>query len=138
MSSDVVTHSGRITAITPEKITVEIISESACSACHASGLCGLSESKKKEVEVPFTFGDWSVGKEVEVNLKKTMGLKAVWLGYVIPLAVLLAVLLGASAAGVAELACGLVAIASVAVYYLIIYLFRDKLRNEYSFYIKEK
>ena len=66
-----------------------------------------------------------------------MGFKAVWLAYAIPLVVLLGVLLGLNAAGVPELASGLAAIAAVGVYYLVLWLFRDKLRNEYSFYIKE-
>jgi hypothetical protein len=53
-------------------------------------------------------------------------------------AVLLAVLLGLNHAGMGELASGLIAIGAVGVYYLVLWLFRDKLRNEYSFYIKEK
>ena len=66
-----------------------------------------------------------------------MGFKAVWLAYAIPLAVLLAVLLGLNAADLSELASGLIAIAAVGIYYLVLWFFRDKLRNEYSFYIKE-
>ena len=82
-------------------------------------------------------GDWHVGQEVRVFLKRSMGFKAVWLAYAIPLVVLLAVLLGLNYAGMGELASGLIAIAAVGVYYLGLWLFRDKLRNEYSFYIKE-
>ena len=67
-----------------------------------------------------------------------MGFKAVWLAYAIPLVVLMAVLLGLNAAGLGELASGLSAIAAVGVYYLFLWLFRNRLKNEYSFYIKEK
>jgi sigma-E factor negative regulatory protein RseC len=67
-----------------------------------------------------------------------MGFKAVWLSYVIPLAVLLAVLLLLVGAGVKEWLSGLLAIAATAVYYLLLWLFREKLSNEYIFYIKEK
>ena len=35
-------------------------------------------------------------------------------------------------------ASGLAAIAAVGVYYLFLWLFRNRLKNEYSFYIKEK
>jgi hypothetical protein len=48
------------------------------------------------------------------------------------------VLLGLNSACVGELASGLAAIGAVGVYYLFLLLFRDRLRNEYSFYIKEK
>ena len=130
-------HSGKIVDITPETISVEIISESACASCHAASLCGLSESKKKIVEVPAALG-YEPGEEVWVIMKKTMGLKAVTVGYVLPLAVLMAVLLACIFCGVSELTSGLTAIAAVALYYLVVYIFRDKLRNDYTFYIKKK
>lgn len=133
-----ITHTGRITDITPQWISVEIVSESACSACHASSLCSLSEMEKKTVQVPFDMRDWSIGEEVEVCLKKSMGYKAVWISYVIPLFVLLAVILVAGSFAVEELFSGLFGIAAVAVYYLVVFLLRDTLRNEYIFYINKK
>jgi len=138
MAGTDIAHTGKIVEITPSTILVEIVSNSACSSCHAAGFCGVSEAVKKMIEVPATYGNWSVGQEVEVNLKRSMGFKAVWLAYAIPLVVLMAVLLGLNAAGMAELSSGLIAIAAVAVYYFVLWLFRDRLRNEYSFYIKEK
>lgn len=133
-----ISHTGRITGITPGITTVEIISESACASCHASALCGMGESKKKVVEVPTTLGNWEVGQEVLVNLRKSMGMKAVWVAYVAPLIVLFAVLLILLGAGVGELASGLSGLGAVAVYYIVVFLFRDRLKSEYVFYIKEK
>ena len=132
-----VSHRGRIVQVTPEFTTVEIISASACSACHASGLCGMSEYTKKAIEVPTRAWDrFEPGQEVNVVLKASMGHKAVWLAYVVPLLVLLAVLLGSLALGAGELAAGLGAILGVALYYLFLWLFRDRLRNEYVFAIE--
>ena len=138
MSALEISHIGKIVAIDADFITVEIVAESACATCHAAGMCGTADATHKAITVPATVGNWAVGQEVQVLLKRSMGFKAVWLAYAIPLAVLLAVLLGLNAAGVDELASGLVAIGAVALYYLVLLLFRDKLRNEYSFYIKEK
>ena len=138
MAAEEITHKGRITDITPEFTTVEIISESACSSCHAKGLCGLGESKKKEIQVRTSGWDsYAPGDEVTLVLKATMGQKAVAFGYGIPLVVLVAVLLVLLGAGVGELAAGLAAIAAVAIYYFVIWLLRDKLRNEYIFNIKK-
>lgn len=131
-------HIGKIVDIAPDFITVEIVAESACASCHASGLCGTLDATHKAITVPATLGDWQIGQEVQVFLKRSMGFKAVWLAYTIPLVVLLAVLLGLNNAGIGELASGLAAIGAVGVYYFVLWLFRDKLRNEYSFYIKEK
>ena len=66
----------------------------------------------------------------------TMGLKAVWISYVIPLAILMILILSLSSVIGNELLLGLVAIAGVALYYFFIWLFRDKLSNEFVFYIK--
>lgn len=137
-SSSEISHKGRVVSVTPEVTTVEIVSESACGACHAKGLCSLGDSKVKMVEVP-TSG-WSgirPGDEVEVVLKASMGHKAVLLAYMIPLVLLVAVLLAAVSAGVGELYAGLAAIAAVAVYYFGLWLMRGRLRNEYIFNIKK-
>lgn len=131
-----VAHKGRIVSLTPEFTTVEIISESACGSCHAAALCGMAELRKKAVELPTRhYTSFREGDEVNLVLRRTMGFKAVWLAYVLPLAVLLAVLLGLTALGVQELAAGLWALGAVAFYYLVLRLSRDRLRNEYSFYI---
>ena len=136
-SSSEISHRGRIVAITPEVTTVEIVSESACAACHAKGLCSLGDSTVKQVELPTRGWDnYSVGQEVNVVLKATMGLKAVWLAYVIPLLIMVAALLGALAAGGSELLAGLLAIGAIALYYLVIWLLRGRLRNEYIFNIQ--
>ena len=132
-----ITHRGRIVSITPEFTTVEIVSESACAACHAKGLCSLGDSKVKQVEVPTRGWDnYAVGQEVSVVLRATMGHKAVWLAYGVPLLVLVAALLGILSAGGSELLAGLGAIGAVAVYYGVIWLLRDRLRKEYVFNIK--
>lgn len=138
MAAAEISHIGKIVDIAPDFITVEIVAESACATCHAAGLCGTADATHKAISVPATVGDWKVGQEVQVLLKRSMGFKAVWLAYAIPLVVLMAVLLGLNSAGVGDLASGLAAIGAVGVYYLFLLLFRDRLRNEYSFYIKEK
>lgn len=132
-----ISHRGRVIEITPLVTKVEIISESACSSCHAKGLCSLGDSKSKIVEV--TTRGWdnlSVGQEVEVTLKASMGHKAVWIAYAAPLVVMVLALLISLELGVSELISGLIAIACIAVYYFVIWLFRGKLKNEYIFNLK--
>ena len=57
------------------------------------------------------------GDQVKVLTKMTMGLKAVWISYVIPLAILMILILSLSAVFENEFLCGLAAVAGVAVYY---------------------
>ena len=82
------------------------------------------------------YAEHKVGDEVQVMTKMTMGLKAVWISYVIPLAVLMILILSLSSVVGNEFILGLLSISGVAIYYFFIWLFRDKLSNEFVFYIK--
>lgn len=133
-----VSHKGRVVRITPQITTVAIEQHSACSACHAAGLCGMADVAEKAVELATNpYASYKVGDEVDLVLKASMGMKAVWLAYFIPLLVLLAVILGLIALGVGEVAAGLSGIGATGVYYFLLWLFRDRLRNEYVFTIKQ-
>ena len=132
-----IAHRGRIIDIDQDFTTVEIMVSSACSECHAKGLCGMSEEEQKVVMVPTDpYVKHEVGEEVQVCTKMSMGLKAVWISYVIPLAVLMILILTLSAVIDNEAVTGLVSVAGVAAYYLVIWLLRDRLRSEFVFYIK--
>ena len=134
---DVISHKGRIVDITPEETTVEIVSSSACSSCHARALCPATDTESKLVSVPTSpYSVHAPGDEVEVCVKRSMGLKAVRVSYIYPLLILVAVLMSALAAGAGELESGLFAIASVAVYYVVVFCLRSRLENEIVFYIK--
>ena len=131
-------HDGRIVEITPDFTSVEIISSSACSQCHAKGLCGFSEEESKVVMLPTDpYTERKVGDRVNIALRQTMGLKAVWISYVIPLIILMILVLSLSAVIDNEALTGLAAIAGVALSYLVIWLFRDKLRTEFVFSTKD-
>lgn len=132
-----VKHTGKVVSMNPSQTTVQIVSHSACSACHAAGLCGMSEYAEKAIQVPTDpFASYGVGDEVQVVLKASMGMKAVWLAYVLPLFVLMAVILGLIVLGVGEVVSGLAGLGAVGLYYLGLWLLRDRLRNDYVFTIQ--
>lgn len=134
---DEIVHTGRVVEMTPDFTTIEIIVSSACSSCHAKGLCGMSEDEQKLLSLPTDpYASYNVGDQVQVCTRMTMGLKAVWVSYVIPLLILMILILTLSAVIGNEIITGLVSIGGVAVYYLIIWLLRDRLQNEFVFYIK--
>ena len=139
MKKNEIQHSGEILEITPEFTTIKIIASSACASCHAKSLCGMSEEQEKIIMLPTSgFDDYKVGDQVRVLTKMSMGLKAVWISYVIPLAILMTLILSLYSVIDNEFLCGLAAVAGVAVYYFGIWLFRNRLLNEFVFYIKEK
>lgn len=132
-----VSHKGKVIKMTPQLTTVAFLQHGACSGCYAAAYCGMGDLAEKVVEVTTDpYAAYGVGDEVEVLLKATMGLKAVWMAYFLPLLVLLGTVLGLIGLGVGEVPAALAALAAVGVYYLLLYLLRGKLRNEYIFVIK--
>ena len=131
-----IVHSGKIMEINPDFTTVEIMVSSACSECHAKGLCGMSEMEEKVIMVPTDpYEPRKIGDIVQVKTKMTMGLKAVWISYVIPLAVLMILILSLSAVIENEFLRGGIAIAGVGLYYFVIWLLKDRLSDQFEFYI---
>ena len=129
---------GKVVSITPQTTTVAFSSHASCSSCKAAALCGMAEAEEKAVQVPTDpYASYGVGDEVRIVLKATMGLKAVWLAYFLPLLLLLAVTLGLIWAGVGELVSGLAGIGAAGVYYFVLWLLRDSLRSEYVFTIQQ-
>jgi sigma-E factor negative regulatory protein RseC len=97
----------------------------------------MSEEEDKIIMLPTDpYATYNVGDEVTVCSKMSMGLKAAWISYVIPLAILMAAILVLTSFGVSELISALCAVAGVGLYYFIIWLFREKLQDEFVFYIR--
>jgi sigma-E factor negative regulatory protein RseC len=128
-------HEGIVKSSDNKSVTVSIISSSACSGCHAEGMCSLSGKEEKIVEVP---GIYSVlpGENVKVLMKQSSGFAAVLLGYVLPLVMVLAVLIILVSASVPELTAGIGSVAVLVPYYLILYLFRNRMNKKFTFTLK--
>lgn len=134
-----VDHEGVITSITEDNIKVEIINKSLCASCHAKSFCSASDQKEKVIDVPYyNNNEFEVGEIVIVSMKKSMGFKAVWISYVIPLAILMIFLLTLQQINPNDLFVGGISILAVVIYYIIIYLLRDKISNKFVFTIAKK
>ena len=134
-----VDHEGVITSITEDNIKVEIINKSLCASCHAKSFCSASDQKEKVIDVPYyNNNEFEVGENVVVSMKKSMGFKAVWISYVIPLAILMIFLLTLQQINPSDLFVGGISILAVVMYYIIIYLLRDKISNKFVFTIAKK
>jgi len=138
MASEI-SHDGIVKSITGQTVTVEIVSSSACASCHAAGVCGASDNVKKEISVPRANapGDLSVADPVVVTITRSMGNVAVLLCYVIPLFILLAVAIPLSMTSVGELTSALIAFAAMGLWYLGLYLMRDRISGKYDFRLRK-
>ena len=155
-------HDGIIIALNEDGTAlVRIVQTSACAACKAKAMCASAESAEKEMTVVLlgengkvktennstqsytTLHDstqsYHVGDTVEVMVQQKMGWKAVVLAYLLPFFVMLAVMLiGNAIWAVREEILGTVALCAMALYYLLLGMFKDKLQKEFSFTARKK
>lgn len=125
-------HDGIIIALNEDGTAlVRIVQTNACAACKAKAMCASAESAEKEMTVVL-LGDeqWAVGNEVEVMVQQKMGWKAVVLAYLLPFFVMLAVIfMGNALWNVREEILGTAALCAMALYYIVLGLFKDRLQK---------
>lgn len=131
-----VEHLGWIKEINSDKIVVNILSQSACAGCHAKGACGLSDVEEKLVDVYKPHHNLKVGESVKVILRQSMGFQALFLGYVMPFLAMLIVLIVLTSMNISEAKAGLASLAILIPYYFILYLFKDRISNHFTFEIE--
>lgn len=137
MQAEKISHRGIIKTITPETISVSIIAQTACDACHSKGLCSVSGEKEKIIEVKNTAqNEHKQGEAVLVTMSPKMGVKAVLWGYFVPFFIMLATLIIAVKATDNEGFSGLLAIAVLLPYYVVLYLLRKNLQSVFEFKIE--
>lgn len=126
-----VSHKGVVVAVDGNKIKVQIESVSACAACHAKGMCTLSDKEDKliDIESPKA-ADKKVGDVVTVVVAQQRGMQAVVLAYILPAIVVILSLVGLLNI-VSEPVAIILSLLLLAVYYVILYLFRNKINSKF-------
>ena len=100
-------------------------------------MCQMSESKEKRIEVSVSNPeDYSLGQTVNIVMQEQLGLKAVFLAYVMPFLVCIAALFGLSLIFDSELIYGGGAVLAAMLYYLGLKQFSNKLAKEFVWYLE--
>jgi len=133
--SERITHEGIIDHIENDRVFVRILSKSACAECHSKSMCSVSEMAEKLIEVTQNEFVYTHGQSVNVILDRSLGNKAVLLGYFIPFLLLIITLL-VSSSYLSELWSGLLSLAVLVPYYLLLFIFKDKLSKTFYFRIE--
>ena len=131
-----VDHLGKVQEITTNDVMVKILNHSACSSCHVKGGCGMADNSEKVVVVHKPNHDYSIGQDVKVILKQSLGFKALTLGYVVPFLIVLFVLIILTALAVPEGRAGLASLMVLIPYFFALYVYRDKVSKQFTFDIE--
>ncbi len=135
--SQTIEHTGRIQRIDGTSVQVLITQHSACSGCHAKSACTVSDSAEKLVDAETDDTSLQVGDEVLVCARRSSGMLAVLLAFVVPFLLILLVLVVLRAFVDNEALTGTIALASLVPYYVTLSLFRSRLKSTFRFYVKK-
>lgn len=137
MSSEIIIHPGVVDHIEGGKVFVRILSQSACSTCHAKSMCNMAEVVEKIVEADYEPAlSYKPGDDVMVKLDESLGRKAVMLGYGLPFLVLIISVIIFLSVLKSEGLAALLSILMLVPYYSILYLLRHKIQKEFRFRIE--
>ena len=131
-----ISHEGIITSIDDNNVEVKILSKSACASCNIKGACNMSEMKEKVIVIPRPKDkDLSMGQEVTVSMRLGQANKAVIFAYVIPTIILFSMMFILNHFKIEEGVNALISIGSLIPYYLILFLFKDKIKRKFEYEI---
>jgi sigma-E factor negative regulatory protein RseC len=137
MATGSIIHPGIIESINGDKVFVRILSQSACSSCHAKGACTIADVEEKIIEADIDRAEnRKTGDQVMVKMEESLGQKAVFLGYVLPLVVLVGSVILFLSLFKHEGLAALLSLFMLVPYYFTLYLFRKKLGKEFRFRIE--
>ena len=135
--SQKICHSGIVESIDDGCVHVRIVQTSACAACKVAGYCNAAESKEKIIDVYCdSVAAYQVGQQVVVSTSGQVAVKALLWAFGVPFVLLMTVLVLALLLTANEGLAALSALAALVPYYLVLWLLRNKMREQLAFRIE--
>ena len=131
-----VTHTGIVKSVGEDGITVNIVVQSGCASCEIKGACSMSEQSDKELDIDCSPIGFNVGQHVNIRLKSSQGMNALFLGYVLPFLILLTVMIILTSLTDKEGLVGVISIASLVPYYSLLYYYRKQIKKKFTYVVE--
>lgn len=136
MAEKEITHEGVVISAEPDSVTVMIDRQISCAGCKAFNFCSVGRSNDKTMKIEGHF-DIPEGSKVLVSISKSQSYMALFIGYIMPLLILIAIFFILIGLSVGEALAGLISLVATALYYFILYLSGSKISQIFSFRIKK-
>ena len=126
---------GQVVAIKDNHYQVKILTPTACSQCHAKGICTTLDQGERIIDAVSAQTEESLklGDKVNLVMEERWGWWAVFYGFFLPFVVMITVLFVSYALGSSEISAALYGIASLIPYYLLLYGFRRRITRDFVF-----
>lgn len=133
--------SATVVRIDETEIEVEVCRPEACAACKARSVCSegrASEGGGRRMTLGNDGQGYAVGERVTLVMRRSAGFKAVIIAYFIPVCLIVAALLVFQQTEVRETVAGLITLGIVGIYYLVVRLFRKRLKGGMTLQIEKE
>ena len=135
--SNNISHSGVVEKIVGDCVLVRIVQTSACAACKVAGYCNAAESKEKIVEVCCDdSAAYQIGQTVRVAISTQVAAQALLWGFGASFLLMVLVLVVVLRLTGNEALAAVSGLAVLVPYYLLLWLFRDRMRKQLAFSIE--
>lgn len=133
--NETISHIGVVDKVFQNQIHVSIVSQTACSACHAKGACGVDSESQKLIHVACSeTQSYSVGQKVQVFISEKTALLAVMYAYILP-CIVVCLALVASSYFVGEILAVLISFILLALYFIVLSKYKSVLHKKISFHL---
>ena len=133
---EIVSHEGIITNIKGDEVEVKILSKSACASCNIKTVCNMSEMQEKIITISAPKDKKiTIGQEVKVSMALGQANRAVIFAYAIPSIILISMIFILNYLKIDEGINALISIGSLVPYYIILYLFKEKIKSKFKYEI---
>lgn len=138
-SPEQIEHKGVVRFVEKGVVRVAIEVNEACGSCASRKACAMGSSEQREIVIcTDKYSSYTVGEEVTVGARRTTGIMAVVLCYVVPLVVLGAAVGAASAAGLSEALVALCSLLLTALYFALLAWQHKNIARKVTFTIEKR
>lgn len=130
--------SATVVRLSEQEIEVEVCRPEACAACKARSVCSEGGGQGKRMTLVNDGQGYAIGEQVTLVMRRSAGIKAVIIAYFVPVFLIVTILLTSQQLGVRETPAAGIALATVAVYYLAVRLFRARLKGGMTIEIEKE
>lgn len=137
MSKTVERKTATVIAITDRELELEVCRPEACGHCKAKSVCAAGGEGGHRLTLANDGQGYAVGEQVGLLMRRSIGLKAVAIAYLLPVVLMMASLFLLQSIGLSETLSGLAVLGLLAVYFLLLRLFRARLQRNITIEIEK-
>lgn len=130
--------SATVIRVDASEIEVEVCRPDACAACKAKSVCSEGGGQGKRMTLLNDGQGYRVGEQITLVMRRSSGLKAVAIAYLVPVFLIVAALLIFQATHLNETLSALLTLAILGLYFLVIRLLGGRIKRELTIEIEKE